>query len=330
MSTAAKKKKCRACGKKDATHASKEDGKVVLVCSQICSDSYWTADRLRPHRELIKSLFQDGFRVVASGHCEKKKMRQGSSPRVSEDVCGEDALFISHESLMLGVFDGVGGYGGTSGFLARCLAENIRAQANRLVSSRLHTQLYDDYAVDRPADLLKDMLDNAERRCLATKMPTGGSTAVYCVINPRDRMIWVLNLGDSKGIVVRDGEIMLKTRQQEHKSGAPYQLTNRSNVDDPDNSLRADIFTFGPLKAGDLLVFASDGLWDNLEDDEVASELKRMDKQRTSKFRDAHRNTSEMCEELVRMARSTKRKNDDITVVIGRVYELTEGDSDFR
>lgn len=301
---------CRACLTKQATMYSKDvdGGGSVRICSQLCSDSFWIAERQRK----IQGLYQDGFRIVAAAACEKK-----SADRVSEGACGEDSFFISSESLVLGVADGVGGYHGTSGYFARCIMERLEKYANGFYVGKMENDaLEPGYDVGR---VLPSIMDQAYKICKQEKsFPPGATTAVLALVDPSNRTLHVCNIGDSGAVVIRDGKVVFMTSAQVHENGAPYQLSNVAGRGD--STAKADQYRWGPLEKGDLIVLASDGIWDNLYPNELMDVIKRNPVDR--RFQRGHRDLSDLAQLLVAAALETNRKRDDITLVVGRVYDI--------
>ena len=78
------------------------------------------------------------------------------------------------------------------------------------------------------------------------------------------------NLGDSGFRVVRGGEVVFATPAQGHYFNCPYQLGYEPLSEDTDVAEDADEFEF-TVKPGDLVVAGSDGLFDNVFDDEIAA-----------------------------------------------------------
>ena len=67
--------------------------------------------------------------------------------------------------------------------------------------------------------------------------------------------------------MIRGSEVVFSTPAQQHDFNFPYQLGSESLNDAPD---RADSFTV-EVKPGDVVITASDGLWDNLWNNEVVA-----------------------------------------------------------
>ena len=155
---------------------------------------------------------------------------------------GEDAHFLG--GMSMGVFDGVGGWA-TVGI------------DPGLYSSDLAKRVEDD---DLDGFGVVNSLKNAVRETNAT----GSSTA--CVIGLGDaghRLVGV-NVGDSGLIAVRNGEVVMRTKEQQHYFNCPYQL----GTDSMDEVGMGD-FVDWEIRKGDWIVMATDGLWDNVFEGEV-------------------------------------------------------------
>ena len=61
--------------------------------------------------------------------------------------------------------------------------------------------------------------------CHPFKPIPGSSTACIVSLHREERTIYSANLGDSGFLVVRDGEIVHRSTEQQHYFNAPYQLT---------------------------------------------------------------------------------------------------------
>lgn len=308
---------CAVCETRKAKLISQEDGESVLICSQLCSNSFWIAERLRPHQERINGLYEDGFRVIAAPICEKKP---GGSDRASEGACGEDSFFISTESLLFGVADGVGGYGGQAGFFARCLTQELLRLSNNIIESRRKSGVLDGAIAENFGTevALKSLIDRARNKCRLEGLPEGGSTAVIALVEPKTKRITIANIGDSAAMVLRGNKILIRTLEQMHSGGAPYQLTNTQRGGDTGSE--AHVYHYGPLRKGDVIIMGSDGLWDNLNDEEVVSLV--TSNRVSGHFKRAYDDLTKVGEVLLKEAIKADRKPDDITIVTARVYNL--------
>ena len=111
----------------------------------------------------------------------------------------------------------------------------------------------------------------------------GSSTAWVATIN--NQMLKIANLGDSRWMLIRysfinnKSQVLLKTEEQQHSFNAPYQLANipedlsnskagskneRSNVKFWKDKVADSIHYQWKVKEGDIVLLATDGLFDNL------------------------------------------------------------------
>lgn len=170
---------------------------------------------------------------------------------------GEDAWFVRISSSGGGqmyVADGVGGFneqGVDPGLYARVLTyEAAKAQAAMARNP-----------LSRPDP--KKVIAAAQE---ATKLP-GASTMV--VIECDGTKIKAANLGDSGFRVVRDGKVIFASPAQEHYFNCPYQLGFAPLSEDTDTANDAEVFDVA-VQPGDLVIAGSDGLFDNVFDEEIA------------------------------------------------------------
>lgn len=98
----------------------------------------------------------------------------------------------------------------------------------------------------------------------------GSSTACIIVFNRESKILYSANLGDSGFVIIRNNKIVFRSQEQYHYFNAPFQLALLPNMNDEENLFcdkpqTADIHSF-QLIEGDLIVLATDGLWDNLSE----------------------------------------------------------------
>ncbi|KAK7376823.1 hypothetical protein VNO80_02240 [Phaseolus coccineus] len=166
-----------------------------------------------------------------------------------EETGGEDAHFICSEEHAIGVADGVGGWadlGVNSGYYSRELMSK---------------------SVDAIQEEPKGSIDPArvlEKAHSSTKAK-GSSTA--CIIALTDQGLNAINLGDSGFMVVRDGCTVFRSPVQQHDFNFTYQLECGSNGDLPSSG---QVFTI-PVAPGDVIVAGTDGLFDNLYNNEITA-----------------------------------------------------------
>ena len=113
----------------------------------------------------------------------------------------------------------------------------------------------------------KGMLDTPRTTLVACILQGAGATWVHC--------------GDSRLYVVRDGELLTRTRdhsylEQQSAGGSRFEHINRNILFTCLGSPTKPVFDVtGPviLQQGDKLMLCSDGLWGSLSDDEIVKHL---------------------------------------------------------
>eukprot|EP00188_Purpureofilum_apyrenoidigerum_P002247 Plantae.Rhodophyta-Purpureofilum_apyrenoidigerum.ctg23761.p1 GENE.Plantae.Rhodophyta-Purpureofilum_apyrenoidigerum.ctg23761~~Plantae.Rhodophyta-Purpureofilum_apyrenoidigerum.ctg23761.p1 ORF type:complete len:299 (+),score=53.20 Plantae.Rhodophyta-Purpureofilum_apyrenoidigerum.ctg23761:140-1036(+) len=169
---------------------------------------------------------------------------------------GEDAFFVDETTA--GVFDGVGGWarkGVDPGLYARKLAELTKVKLSK-------------------ETVLVDALDQAHR----DNHLKGSCTACILRIDPSGT-ITVLNVGDSGLLAFRPGKgIFYRSSEQQHFFNCPFQLSSDYQDRAKDGSLEE--FAVEP---GDYLLLATDGLLDNIHDEDIEFVMKRLHEQSNGK-----------------------------------------------
>ena len=170
---------------------------------------------------------------------------------------GEDAWFVrvgKNGGGEMYVADGVGGFneqGVDPGLYARVLcyeAAKAKDAASRNPLARADP---------------KRLIQAAQE---ATKLP--GASTMVCVEVDGSKLK-AANLGDSGFRVVRGGEVVFASAAQEHYFNCPYQLGYEPLSEDTDTGADAESYEFA-VKPGDLVVAGSDGLFDNVFDEDIA------------------------------------------------------------
>ncbi|CAD6185638.1 unnamed protein product [Caenorhabditis auriculariae] len=224
--------------------------------------------------------------VIASCAGFPKDMLKGPSKVLDKGVYGDDACFISRfkNTFVVGVADGVGGW--------RKYGIDPSAFSRRLMKECEKRVADGDFDPQRPDRLL----EFAFRATAEAPRPVGSSTA--CVLVVHQEMLYSANLGDSGFMVVRGGKVISKSREQTHYFNAPFQLTSppegmKKNFigDRPDMADREEL----PMQKGDIILLATDGLWDNLNEQHVLEQLKTLEA--------GEANVQEVCNALALTAR---------------------------
>jgi protein phosphatase PTC7 len=195
-------------------------------------------------------------------------------PKPSGSALGEDAFAICDKRTAFAVADGVGGWaeeGVDAGLYSRALMSGCKAALDGSGSVSLAQAL--DTAL-QPAKLIK-----------------GSSTAVLADI--QGRVLSVLNVGDSGFIVLRrqagsrgKGAYfpVMRSYEQQYSFNFPFQLGTGSDLAAADGQLyrcvppplRARCSAHSQLapcslrlQGGDIVLLGSDGVWDNVFDEEI-------------------------------------------------------------
>jgi protein phosphatase PTC7 len=107
----------------------------------------------------------------------------------------------------------------------------------------------------------------------------GSSTACVLILNRENSTVYTANIGDSGFILVRSGEIVHRSAEQQHYFNTPFQLSlpppgHGDNVlsDRPES---ADQLSF-PVEDGDVILVATDGVFDNVPENMLLDTLKEV------------------------------------------------------
>ena len=180
---------------------------------------------------------------------------------------GEDAWFAVVDGARgggtFGVADGVGGFneqGVDPGLYARVLsyeALDAAVKARDGAGGRLGPFGSGTSGVDP-----KKVAMAAQA---GTKLP---GAATMCVVTLDGASLKAANVGDSGFRVVRGGSVCYASTPSQHYFNCPYQLAYEELAKDCDSANDADVFSFN-VKEGDLVIAGSDGLFDNVFDEEI-------------------------------------------------------------
>lgn len=105
------------------------------------------------------------------------------------------------------------------------------------------------------------------------KVP-GSATIAVASLNADQGLLETAYIGDAGVMVVRGDEVLFKSDQQQYEFDMPYQVACRAFVDMDYNSAADAQVEQIQVQRGDLIILASDGLFDNLFDAEIL-QLKR-------------------------------------------------------
>lgn len=149
----------------------------------------------------------------------------------------------------MGVADGVGG-SAIHGIDPSEYSSNLMAEAHTI-----SVQMANANKRVCPLDVLQGAYE-------AVGHIPGSATACIAALNGDE--LDVCNLGDSGCLIVRDGGVLFATKEQTHGFNFPFQLGSESM----DTPLDGDMTTH-TITDGDLVILASDGVFDNLFQDQI-------------------------------------------------------------
>lgn len=169
---------------------------------------------------------------------------------------------------VLGVADGVGGWR-EMGIDPSKFSSSLMKQCKRIVEQENDIFSQSENISERtPLEVLVQsyncLVDSKDQSLI------GSSTACIIVFNRESKILYSANLGDSGFVIIRNNKIVFRSQEQYHYFNAPFQLALLPSMNDEeslfsDKPQTADIHSF-QLIEGDLIVLATDGLWDNLSE----------------------------------------------------------------
>lgn len=176
---------------------------------------------------------------------------------------GEDAYVVT--DTMVAVADGVGGWaeaGIDPALFSRELCRNITDIYEKSVQQ--NTPEKQTSVISKPRELLV--------QAVAESRQQGSSTAVICMLDHQKNYLHTANLGDSGYLLLRkngyDLTTVYRSKEQTHGFNFPYQVG--VGGDDPS---RADLQVH-EIQPNDILIVGSDGLFDNMFDDQITEVMK--------------------------------------------------------
>lgn len=168
---------------------------------------------------------------------------------------GEDAYFVEESAGVLGVADGVGGW------------------ADSGVDPGVFSRQLMNFAAEEARAGVKDprkILASAHAKTTAQ----GSSTALIVSLASTDagsKKLVVANLGDSGFVHLREGNVLYKSKAQQHSFNFPFQLGAPGGGAGGNNASEAILIERTDISAGDVVVLGSDGLFDNMFAHQIAS-----------------------------------------------------------
>ncbi|XP_056631741.1 protein phosphatase PTC7 homolog isoform X2 [Diorhabda carinulata] len=236
----------------------------LLVTGRLLSRAFWngianvsTATDPNIHKKTEPQLIS-----AVCGFSKERRIQ-----RLIKGQFGDDAWFTAKYKTadVLAVADGVGGwraYGIDPGEFSLHLMKTCE----RLVKLGRFTP-------SNPSELLaKSYYELLHHK----KAILGSSTACVVILNKENSTLYTSNIGDSGFMVVRRGKVIRKSEEQQHYFNTPFQLSlpppgYRQEVlsDRPDAAMTDNI----PVEDGDVILVATDGVFDNLPQTLIVNEL---------------------------------------------------------
>ncbi|CAA6664441.1 unnamed protein product [Spirodela intermedia] len=164
---------------------------------------------------------------------------------------GEDAYFLACEG-WLGVADGVGQWS-FEGINAGLFARELMNNCERLVSD----------CRGAPAAPPTQILSQSAMKSRSL----GSSTALVAFFD--GQALHVANIGDSGFMIIRNGQVLQRSTPMVYGFNFPHQI---ERGDDPSKSIQVYKLE---LEEGDVIVTATDGLFDNLYEQEIMAIISR-------------------------------------------------------
>lgn len=188
---------------------------------------------------------------------------------------GEDAYFASPALQTFGVADGVGGWASVPGvdpgqFSRKLLDfthETLKLENSRSRESNSYNDEYLYGALQGAMSSLKD------------ESIGGGTTCVLGALDETEELLHLFILGDSGVMVLRPGlrkvghkrilhpRVVFRSVEQTHYFNCPFQLSSEDPTPNPvlDDADRVQV----RLKENDLIIAATDGVFDNVFDTQI-------------------------------------------------------------
>jgi len=169
---------------------------------------------------------------------------------------------------VIGVADGVGGWR-AYGIDPGLFSVNLMKSCERLVIAGYFSR-------DQPAKLLAQAFREIKEN---KQQIIGSSTACLMMLSHVDLKLYTANIGDSGFLVVRQGEVVHRSQEQQHYFNTPFQLSlpptellSEVLSDQPES---ADQYEF-PVEDGDVILLATDGIFDNVPNQILVAEMDKV------------------------------------------------------
>jgi len=189
--------------------------------------------------------------------------------RVGVESLGEDAFFLNKTAERYdayGIADGVGGWRrqgvDPSIFSSTLMRECLLASVHVNSGAQTAKTVCPNFVMTNAVEAMKSTHKESGYQLL------GSSTALTMVIDKDEHSAAISNLGDSGFVHIRDGTILSRSTEQTHFFNCPFQLSlptpgQKSIIDSPAD---ADSYNLHDIRASDIILLGTDGLFDNVPD----------------------------------------------------------------
>lgn len=226
------------------------------------------------------------FNISTGAYClAKTESNPKKGKKCTPSGCGEDSYCIADNEfeVVLGVADGVGGWR-SKGVDPSAFSRTLMYHAAEL-SKTANSDSKSD--IDRPKVLIHDAFWRlVEDFKAGRRQPFGSSTACVVMINRQTGQLKFGNLGDSGFVILSPVDtvegfgskykIKFKSESQQYSFNFPYQITlapPNGRASDTSDLTATDRSSNPPkqlsVEAGDVVLLMTDGVLDNIFDDEL-------------------------------------------------------------
>ncbi|XP_071945915.1 protein phosphatase PTC7 homolog [Antedon mediterranea] len=229
---------------------------------------------------------------LITASCGFSKSEDVATPQVFKNgTFGDDAWFVaSYKGVdVLGVADGVGGWRDYG-----IDPSKFPCQLMKTCESIIRQGYFNP---DSPVSILA----KGYRELMNSKYPLiGSSTACIVIMDNENKMIHSSNLGDSGFMIVRGGKIVSRSVDQQHYFNTPYQLSipppglGSVLTDSPESASNKSL----SVQEGDLILIATDGLFDNMSESMILKELSKLQDQTLENLQKTVNTIAERAREL--------------------------------
>ncbi|CAN6273577.1 unnamed protein product [Urochloa humidicola] len=167
----------------------------------------------------------------------------------------EDAHFGHAETCVVDVADGVGGYRDRGVDASAFARELMRSAHEEAVTAPPGTRVCP-----------RTLLERAYERTAASGTPAASTAAIVSLAG---RALRWAHVGDSGFAVFRGGRLLLRSRKQQSRFNCPMSLKADDGGGGAASGVAGAEVGEAPAAAGDVVVVGTDGLFDNVFDDEL-------------------------------------------------------------